>query len=89
MLSFYSTFIKGLSISGCVLKMLFVCACKVVCTGKIFLCAHIKIVVVNVVQYGIDTGYGRYFYRTGRQSCIFICVVWAVYVQQLVVYAFD
>ncbi|GEM_PF-6699501 len=51
----YSTFIQCFSILSSIHLMLFVCLGKVVCTTKILLSTHIDIIMVNIIQYSINS----------------------------------
>ena len=55
----YASFVQCLHIAACIGKVLGIGTCKVVGTGKVFLGAHVEIVVLLVVQdgiYGLDRG---------------------------------
>ncbi len=60
-------------------------ACKVVRTGKVLFGAHIQVVVLDMVQHGVDTGDGRDTDGAGRQAGVPVSIVRAFHVQMIVV----
>ena len=57
--------VEGFRVFGGVGQMFAVGACKVVRTGKVLFGAHIQVVVLDMVQHGVDTG-------DGRVGCVFV-----------------
>ena len=78
-------FVKCLAVFGGVLKVLVVCACEIVCAAEILLRAHVKVVMVDMVEHGVNACYRWDADWSGRQSCVYISVVRALDVQQVVV----
>ena len=56
-LLFDSPFIQCLRILCCILQVFAVCLCEVMGAGEIFFGTHIYIIMVDTVQYSIDTLY--------------------------------
>lgn len=82
---FDTSLVEGFRVFGSVSQMFAVGACKVVCTGKVLFGAHIQVVVLDMVQYGIDTDDGRDTDGAGRQADVPVSVVGAFYVQVVMV----
>ena len=58
---------------------------QVVRTGKVLFGAHIQVVVLDMVQHGVDTGDGRDTDGAGRQAGVPVSIVGAFHVQMIVV----
>jgi len=54
---------------------------KVVGAREILLGAHIEVVVMRIIQHGIQAYYRRYAYRTGRQTAMDISVIRGVNIE--------
>ena len=62
-LAVYLPFVEGIPVALSVAVVLAQCRGEVVCAGEILLGAHVEVVMVCVVQYGIQSNRGRYAYR--------------------------
>ena len=63
---FDSSLIEGINVATSVGEMFAIADSKVVGAGEIFLGTHIDVVVLLVVEYGIDSSDGWDAYRTRR-----------------------
>ena len=53
--------------------------------AKIFLGTHIQVIMVIHVQHGINSGDGRYTDWSWRKSRIYVCIIGAMDVEQIII----
>ena len=58
--------------------MLFISPGEVMRTAEVFFCTHIDIVVMHIVQHGVNGSHRRDADRSGRKSAVLVGVVRAV-----------
>ena len=59
----------------------------VVCAAEILFGAHVKIIVANTIQYSVNTCNRRDADWARWQTWVLVCVVWALNIEQIVVYS--
>ena len=57
--------------------------------AKIFLGTHIQVIMVIHVQHGINSGDRRYADWSWRKTWIYVCIIGAMDVEQIIIYAFE
>ena len=78
---FYSPFVEGLGIFAGVAEVLVVGLGEVVGAGEIFLGTHVVIVVVVVVEHSVYSLHRGNLYGAGREACVLVGVVGALYAE--------
>ena len=82
---FDTSFIECLAVLGSILQVLLVSFGEIMRSAEIFLCAHIEIVVMHMIEHGINASNARDANRAWRKTGILIGVVWTVDMQEIVV----